>query len=384
MFLKLELCIIGNKLKIMKRSSLTVLFFVAFSLSYCQKWEMKDFGNAFDGIVKMCAVEALETTPEGIMLGVVNDFAEIKLSRGYGEDGFMNNLHIRLLVDESYFNKSERVEKILMSFDRDKDVYEIGRLYQVAIGQPIDIDCAFLGKYSKCFNKVDICNLFKLKRQVNFRMYTENGYHDISFPLAGSTVAIEKTYKIPKYIRKGDWTDFAIEAILFTGLMSKANDGEDNISFAASNCLKYLKSQFGEYYFLLVNDVKVENSNGEQMIYFHDVNGIEIANVGFDVAFKNVFFVSGNIKRYEDSKIQKDVESIELYYGVLCQRGYLDSTQTAIDQFVNFSEPDLKRVYSRLKADSNNLEIFRDFSKYFVFYTEEEYTFEVFTEPWGK
>ena len=240
LFLKLELCIIGNKLKIMKRSSLTVLFFVAFSLSYCQKWEMKDFGNAFDGIVKMCAVEALETTPEGIMLGVVNDFAEIKLSRWYGEDGFMNNLHIRLLVDESYFNKSERVEKILMSFDRDKDVYEIGRLYQVAIGQPIAIDYAFLGKYSKCFNKVDICNLFKLKRQVNFRMYTENGYHDISFPLAGSTVAIEKTYKIPKYIRKGDWTDFAIEGILFTGLMSKANDGEDNISFAASNCLKYL------------------------------------------------------------------------------------------------------------------------------------------------
>ncbi len=368
----------------MKRYILAVLFFVIFSLAYCQKWEMKDMGNAFDGYGKMCAVEALETTPEGLLLGVVNDLAEANLSQGYGEDGFMNNLHIRLLVDESYFNRSEKFTKILMSFDREKDVYEIGRFYQGGIAEPIAIDYAFLDNYSKCYNKVDICNLFKLKKQVNFRLYTESGYHDISFPLVGSTVAIEKTYKIPKYIRKGDWTDFAIEAILFTGLMSKANDGEDNISFATSNCLKYLKSQFGEYYFLLVNDVKVVNSNGVQMIYFHDVNGNEIASMSFADAFRNVFFLSGNIKQYEDSKIQKDIETIELYYGGLCQMGYVDSTQTTVDQFVNFSETDLRRIYSRLLTDSENLKIFRDFARYFVFYSEEEYTFEVFTEPWGK
>lgn len=369
----------------MKLSYLTILFLLLFPTAFCQKkWEMKDVGNAFDGYGKMSAVEALETTPKGLMLGVVNDIGDVNLSQGYGEKGFLNNLHIRLLVDENYFDTPEKITKILMSFDRDKDVYEIGRLFQVGIGEAIDIDYAFLGNYSKCFNKVDICNLFKLKKQVNFRVYTESGYSDISFPLSGSTIAIDKTFKINGYIRKGDWTDFAIESILFTGLLSKANDGEDNIGFAAVNCLDYLRENYGEYFFISVNDVKIQNENGIQKIYFHDVNGIEIASMGFVDAFRNVFFVSGNIKQYDESKIQRDVETIELYYGGLCQMGYVDSTQTTVDQFVNYSDTDLKRIYTQLLADSDNLKIFRDFAKYFVFYTEDEYTFDVFTEPWGQ
>ncbi len=364
---------------------ITVLFILMFSKASSQQWEMNEMGNAFDGFGKMCAVEALESTPKGLLLGVINDIGDVILDQGFGENGFINNLHIRLLVDESYFDRSEKVTKILMSFDREKEVYQIGRLYQSYITDPISIEYAFLGdNYGKCFNKVDICNLFKIKGQVNFRLYTESGYHDVSFPLSGSKSAIEKTFKINGYIRKGDWTDFSIEYLFFAGILSRANDGEADLSFASPNCGTFLKENYGEYYFILVQNVKVLNRNEVPLICFYDVNGFEIASIGFDVALRNEFFASGNRKQYKDSKVQRDVDTIELYYTELCEIGFLDSTKISIDEFINSSDSDLKEVYSRLKAAPKILEIFLEIPKCYIHYSNQDYTFEVFKEPWGQ
>lgn len=348
---------------------------------FSQQWEMHEMGNAFDGFGKMCAVEGMESNPDGTMLAVINYSDELILE--HSTNGMMSQLFIKLIINGDFVNNDYNITKILMSFDREKDFYIIGRFNHYLESNSITIDYALSTNYNTCLNKFDIASSFKEKQVVNFRIHTNSNHYDFSFPLSGSTAAINKTFKNPNYQKAENWTDFAIESLSFMGLMASADSGELNLNSASGNCLAYFKIKYGEYYYLLIESVYTNKTDSINSIVFKDYIGDIIAEIPYKIAFKNVFFFSGNTKIRQNKKYKKDLETLDIYFDNLKTAEIIDNDSLSFEQFCTLSEKELLSIYNDIKAYGEFFDWMRIRENVFLHYEIEEYTFKVFLEPWG-
>ncbi len=366
----------------MKRNILLVCLLIS-SHMFAQKWEMREMGNAFDGFAKMSAVNADNSTPAGVLLGVVNEAKTIDLVQGIGEDGTFTNLYIRLLFNEDFIDVNSNIERVLMSFDNERVVYEI-RKFNVSKSAPfVELEYAFLNGYNECFNKIDIINLFKSKSKVHFRIFHDDEFDDMSFSLEGSKEAINKVYKINGYVRYGDWRDFRLEAIHQARPFSIANDGKDNITFSYINCVNFFKATKGEYFFILIDKVKYFSEESGSYLTFYDNRSVEIAKIDDDIAFLNMLYFSGYPKILRNGRYQRDEETIQIYFDVLVQFNVIDSARITLSDFKKMERHELSEIYKLIVGNQVLFDLFRINQETFTNYSIQDYKFEVFIEPWG-
>jgi hypothetical protein len=362
--------------------STLLLLFITVN-AYTQQWEFTEVGNAFDGFGRMSFIKNDAAPQAGLVLAVVNSSGELTLIHGTGDNGMMSKLFIRILLDEDFINSSDQITKVLMSFDEEKNFYQIGQFFFDKEKNTLSLGYAFSNNFNTCLNKLDMTKLFKLKQNVHFRVFTIDNYYDISFVLQGSSVAINKTFQISDYKKAGDWTDFAIEAYGFMLVMAKANSGKDNLVMLSSNCLHYLEKKYGQFYYIMVNSVFTNKEETDKTIDFYDNLETVIAEIPFEVAFRNIYFFSGNIKKANEKRYEKDLETLRIYYDNFSKKKLINNSTLSFEDFCNLDRTTLTSLLNKIKADPLTFDWLRAEDSLYIYYDKEEYTINVFIEPWG-
>ncbi len=363
----------------MKNFHLVFIMTILPILSYSQKWGVKEMGNAFDGFGKMCYVDNIENDEIKSILAIVNKSDTLIIHDGFGSNG-MNNLSIKLL-----FTLDLKIKNIKMSFDKEREYYNVSKFYFDRKTQSISLNYAFKNDYSDGLNKIDICYLLKSKDIVHFRVETNTKNIDFTFPLNGSSTAISNTFINQNYQKRKGIRHYGLEIMEFIGIMSSANEGDFNIAFAGSNCIDYFQKKYGEYYFINITDVVSSTSEKPYTSFiFLNSSGEKLIGLPNEVIFKNLLFFSGNPKiSKDDNSFKKDIPTLEIYYEDFLNAGIIKKEDLKKDDFFNLSREKLLKLYQNVIINSELIDYLRDQEDIYCFYEVDEYTFEVFIEPWG-
>ncbi len=362
----------------MNFKSLFFILFILPTLCYSQQWEVKEMGNAFDGFGKMCYVKNLETDEYESLLAIVNKADTLFLHDGFGSNG-MNNLSIKLL-----FTLDVNVKNIKMSFDKEREYFNVSKFYHDRKTQSISFNYAFTNNYKDGLNKIDICNLLRSKSYVHFRVETNTKNIDFTFPLNGSSIAIGKTFVNQSYKKLKGVRHYALEIIEFLGIMASVNDGDLNLAFAGNQCIDYFQKNIGDYSFIDVVKVISSTSNKPYSSFiFLTSSGESLIELPNEIIFKNLLFFSGNPKIPNNKRYKKDIPTLEIYYEDFLYTGIVEEEDLNKEEFYNLNKEVLLKLYEIIKDSDELLDYFRIKESVFCSYEPNEYTFEVFIEPWG-
>lgn len=359
------------------RNIIILLFISIPTFLFSQGWEYRKLGNSFDGFAKTAAVLIDLENEQNAMLAVLNESDEISLTWGINEQNGINKLSIRILIPSDV-----NPQKVLMAFDEERTNYLVNFSYSE---DKIFIKNAVTHDFKSFFSLLDIISFFKLKKTVHFRVIDDNSTYDYSFPLNGSAAAIVKTVNCPSYKRAGNWTDATFELLYFQYIFSTIDNGTKNFSSIGPACIDYLEETYGQYFFTQIKSIESENEESLPTLIFKNWQGEIIAKVKKEIYLKNYFHFSGNPKRGEDQKLQKDMESINLIYEAFQKyTDILTKDNITLEDFSNLEKKDLLPYYQSVLNNNELLDYLRLRNTSYYYYEIAEYSFEVFIEAWGE
>jgi len=348
-----------------------IILFLFPYISFSQVWKYQKVGNNFDGFAKAAAVQIKTIDDQQAMLAVLNTSDELNLTWGINKKNGINYLSIRVISPNDIIP-----EKILMAFDNEKTYYELNFSYSE---KKIFIENAFTPDFKYFLSTLDIISFFKSKKTVHFRMKYQNEVNDFNFPLLGSAGAINQVFLCPTYKRAGNWTDATFELMAFTEMFSKVDGGKNNYISVAPNCIEYLDKNKGSYFFTQIKTIET-STDDQYMLDFKNKNDEIVEKMKKEVCLKNLFFFSGNPKL---SNNKKDIETLKIYYKGFQEYTNLITDKISFDQFSNLTRKDLILYYNSLLKNIEFLDYMRADKSIYYFYEVNEYTFDVFIEPWG-
>lgn len=356
---------------------ITIILLLPLSVM-AQNWEFNNIGNSFDGFKRIALVKSLPDSKLKAVLGVVNSSASRTLKLHWGgdvKDG-LDMLSLVLLPDDEI-----SPNQILLAFDEENTYYIVN--FTISDNK-FYISSAVSKNYNTFLTLVDIINLLKTKKQVHFRISTESDDYDSSFPLKGSTLSIEKSFICPSYKRAGNWTDAAIETLLFLNLFKEVDAGKKNLIQFGYPCFEYFERQYGKYYFTQINSIESKGYLDTPNLVFKNSQGVILDALPKETYLKNFYHFSGNPKRNEAQKILKDTATIEIYYQAFKDyTNLIDTNSFSLERFIALSPKQLIPYFDALKKNKDFLDYVRIDESIYYEYKEEEFTFKVFTEAWG-
>lgn len=340
---------------------------------YSQNWQFENTGNAFDGFKK---VAFTINSPEDELyasLGVLN-FSENRIIKwgDLGGNG-IDNLKLILILKEQIL-----ADKLLMSFDEEK-AYFILNYYEK------DNQYTLLNAYSKDYklflSLLDIISNLKNKNILHLRAIAGEKKYDFKFTLKGSGLAINKSFVCPDYQKSNNWTDAFFENFHFAGLFTEVKNSSENLISFGLNCQKYFDEKYGPYFFTQINSIESIGNTQFPKLIFKNFQGDIVAEIDKSVYLKNYYHFSG--KKKIDSK--KDTDTIKLYYDLInIHSNIIQDKKITLDSFISLSSKDLLPFFNEVISNEELLEHLRKDEDIFYEYSKEEYTFEVFSEAWGK
>lgn len=343
-----------------------------------QNWVFEKVGNSFDSYKKIALVENTSISKMKATLGVVN-FSEDRVLKWQfgGEKNGLDMVSLTIVPNDEI-----SANQILLAFDEENSYYIVNFTQE---DNRIYITGAISKNYNLFLNYIDIINLLKTKKQVHFRISTESDDFDCSFPLKGSTIAIEKSFICPNYKRAGNWTDTAIETLLFLNAFKEVDEGKKNLIQFGYACFEYFERQYGKYYFTQINSIESKGYLDTPTLVFKNSQGVILDELPKETYLKNFYHFSGNPKRDETQKIQKDTATIEIYYQAFKDyTDLIDTNSLSLDRFIALSPKQLIPYFDALKKNKDFLDYVRIDESIYYEYKEEEFTFKVFTEAWGR
>ena len=362
-------------LYLMKNIFTLILSFLP-TLLFSQNWEFQEFGNSFDGFGKLAAVQITLENEEETMLGIVNNSGELNLTWGINEENGINKLSIIILIPNDI-----NPQKVLMAFDDERINYLLNFSYS---DNRIYISNAVTPDFKSFLTTLDIISFFKQKKNVHFRVMTNDSKNDYSFPLNGSTTAINKTFVCSAYKKANNWTDAAFELLYFTEIFSKVDNGEKNFISIAPNCVGYLEEKYGTYFFTQIASIESSQEEPFPNLILKNSQGINVAEITKEAYLKNYFHFSGNIKKGLDQKIIKDLDTIRLYYEAFENyTNLISANKISFEIFSNYKKHELQTYYNSILNNKELLDYLRLDNSIYYEYEAEEYTFDVFIEAWG-
>lgn len=357
----------------MKRTCIFI-FLIVPMVSLSQIWKFQKVGNSFDGFAKAAAVQIESIDDKQAMLAVLNTSNELKLVWGVNGKNGLNNLSVRILIPDDI-----KPDKILMAFDDENQYYLTNFSYSE---KKVFVENACAPDYKVFFSLIDIISLFKSRNVVHFRILSQDQKFDFNFPLKGCTAAINQTFICPTYKRSGDWTDATFELMAFTLKFSEVDGGKKNFLSVAPNCIEYLQKNKGLYFFTQVKTIE-SSADSLYLLIFKNNNGEVVASVSKEVCLKNLFYFSGKPKVSSEEKKIKDLETLEIYFKAFQDYTNLITDKITFDQFSNLTKNDLMIFYKTLINNMKFLDYMRSDKSVYYHYEVNEYTFDVFIEPWG-
>lgn len=346
------------------------------TILFSQNWEFQEFGNSFDGFGKLAAVQINLDNEQQAMLGIVNNSGKLNLTWGINEENGINKLSIIILIPNDI-----NPQKVLMAFDDERTNYLLNFSYSE---NRIYISNAVTPDFKSFLTSLDIISYLKQKKNVHFRVMTDDSKDDYSFPLNGSTSAINKTFVCSAYKKANNWTDAAFEMLYFTQIFSAVDNGEKNFISVAPNCVGYLEKNYGTYFFTQIASIESNQEEPFPSLILKNGQGLSVAVITKESYLKNYFHFSGNIKRGSDQKIQKDLDTIRLYYEAFENyTNLITANKISFEIFSNYKKHDLQTYYNSILNNKELLDYLRLDKSIYYNYEVEEYTFDVFTEAWG-
>lgn len=346
------------------------------TILFSQNWEFQEFGNSFDGFGKLAAVQIILENEQPTMLGVVNNSGELNLTWGINDTNGINKLSIIFLIPNDI-----TPQKVLMAFDDERTNYLLNFSYS---DNRIYISNAVTPDFQSFLTLLDIISYFKQKKTVHFRVMTDDSKDDYSFPLNGSTAAINKTFICSAYKKANNWTDAAFEMLYFTQIFSAVDNGEKNFISVAPNCVGFLEKKYGTYFFTQIASIESNQEEPFPSLILKNGQGLSVAEITKESYLKNYFHFSGNIKRGSDQKIQKDLDTIRLYYEAFENyTNLITANKISFEIFSNYKKHELQTYYNSILNNKELLDYLRLDNSIYYNYEVEEYTFDIFTEAWG-
>lgn len=357
---------------------ITLFLFIPLSL-VAQNWTFQNIGNSFDGFKKLALVESISESKLKAVLGVVNYSANrtIKWHWGGDEKDGLDMVSLVLLPDDEI-----TPNQILLAFDEENSYYIVNFTQE---DKRINISGAVSKNYNSFLSYIDIVSLLKTKKRVHFRISTESEDFDCSFPLKGSTIAIEKSFVCPEYKKSGNWGDSFFETFHFFNSFKEVDEGKKNLIQFGYACFEYFESQYGKYYFTQINSIESKGYLDTPTLVFKNSQGVILDELPKETYLKNFYHFSGNPKRNEAQKILKDTATIEIYYQAFKDyTDLIDTNRLSLNGFIALSPKQLIPFFDALKKNKDFLDYVRIDESIYYEYKEEEFTFNVFTEAWGR
>ena len=359
------------------RNAIILLFIFSPTFLFSQGWEFRKLGNSFDGFAKSAAVLIDVENEQKAMLGVINESDELNIKWGVNEKNGINKLSVRLLIPSEINPK-----QVLMAFDEERTNYLLNFSYSEG---KIFIENAVTPDFKSFLSLLDVISFFKLKKIVHFRITDDNLNYNYSFPLIGSAAAIGKTFICPSYKRAGNWTDATFELLNFQFMFSKVDNGKRQFNGAVPACIEYLEEKYGLYFFTQIKSIEIADNETLPTLVFKNGQGDFVAAIPKESYLKNYFHFSGKIKRRENQKRLKDMETIKLYYEAFQQyTDMITRNNISLEAFSNLEKKELLPYYKSIFNHRDFLDYMRLDESIYYNYEVAEYSFEVFTEAWGE
>lgn len=354
-----------------------VFILIVFPLSLLgQTWTYLRVGNSFDGFGRLAGVQSVEKNEESFALAVINNAETFVLREAINTKDGINNLSIRLSLNDNIL-----VNRVLMAFDDMPTYYVLNASISNKI---LFINNAVTPDYKSFLSKIDIVNYFKKRRKVTFRLYANDSNIDVSFSLSGCSAALSKVFSCPTYRKRNDWTDAALELLVFQKMFIDADDGKRNVFNLSFTCNKYFEKEYGAYFFTQVKSIHTKSNLTFPDLLFKNSFDDIIAEVSSDIYLVNYFHYSGNPKLDGNNKLSKDLETIELYYNAFLDKtNLIPKYNITFEAFSNLSKNQLVEYFNAAKLNKSLLDYLRQNIITNYFYEPDEYTFDVFLEAWG-
>lgn len=244
------------------------------------KWLATEQGNAFDGLSRMAY--NLDNNEE-VALTILNKTNSVNLKFQSLEDFLKGSLALVVNSEKYPTKKFSPVLRVLMSFDRNPEVYYVD--FDADEGY-ISIKNAISADYTKFFNRYEIINLLKRNSSVHFRLvYKNQTNEDYTILLINSSSAIDKTLKYS--------SDYSIEILLLAHAWAEAWDDKLYHWKISENVETVLKKEFGPYAFRLVDSIYLSRDKQILEIYLkYDLGEIKIPR---GVFLKDALDEEGNL-----------------------------------------------------------------------------------------
>lgn len=254
------------------------LFFFLSNISFGQNsWIQSEEGNAFDGFAKMAHV--WDTTNE-LGLVVLNNNNEAFLNVNLSSDYYKTKITIIKKENGSLTIDFPQAEKILMAFDRDKEVYLID-FYPTSGG--IIIKGAISEDLKNYVDRYKLLDMIKSNGEVHFRIISENINQDFTFSLDGASSAINQT---ARYTSGKNWS-------AGTDILEWAQNWEDLYQWKVTqNCYKYLQKKYGDIFLRLIDSIELTEDGGELVFYLKF--GLDKSKIPRNIFLKDALDVDGN------------------------------------------------------------------------------------------
>lgn len=248
---------------------LLLAFYFVFSLplmsqpSEIDVWYQTQEGNNFDGI-KLTAGVVTQADDELFLFKVNNTSGS--LSTMDESSTSIENLYFELRGSIDFFP-----HEILMSFDNSKQVWEATRFISSSPDMNGWRTLQWLNFISRDSNQMmsayEFVRALKAGATIHFRIQNTNGTkQDVSFPLNGSAVAINRCVTVPKNTSaNSEWQEYSID--YFTELTRWALMKPEEISAEKfSRLFEVLKAKYGEFYFFRVGSITDNYGNGIKLM----------------------------------------------------------------------------------------------------------------------
>jgi hypothetical protein len=161
-------------------------------------------------------------------------------------------------------------------------------------------------------------------------------------------------------------------------------NGKENYTNYTTFCSTYLKKKYGEYFFIQVASIETDDKGQFPDLIFKNLQGIIVARLSKDIYLTNRYHFSGNIKSRTNGKCERDAETLLMYYQILKENTRLiTDANVSYETFVNLSKSDLLPYFKAITQNQNLLDYMRINKSAYFHYERNEYTMEVFLEPWG-
>lgn len=240
-------------------------------------WIQTEQGNAFDGYAKMAHV--WDTTDE-LGLVVINHNSEVFLNVDSETDFHKTSISITKEENTNLLIDLADAEKILISFDRDKEVYYVDfypKSDAIILRDAISEDLKnYLDRYA-------LLDMFKSKGEIHFRIVSKNNHHDFTFSLDEANSALNKTVR---YTPGKNWSEIS-------GLLAWVQKWENLYQWKITqNCFNYLENKFGDNTLKLIESIEL-SEDGKELI-FHLKFGLGETKIPRNIFIKDAQDADGN------------------------------------------------------------------------------------------